>query len=432
MSPVEPASSYRDFLAQPNDGSYYPGHATVIVRVAGKVYIVDPVLMRPLLRDSWVFYPENIVDPLHFEVDGVFISHFHEDHYDPNALKLMRPGTPIYVTKGRAVLEEQLRAGGFNVQPIEPMQPMEIAPGVTALAMPSEYNQIDSSFIIKGNGFSVYQGNDNFLTEATLSRARELMGRINHAYIPYAYIWWYPICLASISAEERHRELHRLMDKHLEIGISHGEILGADMIVPCGGNLVFHDNVDSEVNKAVYSPLQFKDYAERTHPDIAKKIFPLFAGDYAHNVDDRPKIVTAGLTSEQHRKGMAARLKEHAAQVGYVAPPPQKVGEKDLDFLKPRLAALAAADLSYDLLFQRDGDMSQGILVQLPEKKVSVSNRVTDTRPWIRFEVDPLVYDAWTDGTEKFEVMLETSRFRVHRQPEKHDPRIWEVLRLDL
>lgn len=276
----ETSQSLTDFLAEDCDGTYYVGHASLLVRLAGKKYIFDPVMVRPLLLDSWLYFPNQIMDPRLLDVDGVFISHFHEDHFDLRYLCQLPEGTPIYLTAGRAVLEPALREHNYNVVPLPPLVKTEISPGVHALAMPSEYNRIDSSFVVRSEELCVYQGNDNFLTEATLTIARQQMGPVDHAFVPYAYIWWYPFCLGSISDEAREKEGNRLIFKHLELGLMHTEILQATYAIPCGGNLVYYDRVDSVVNKSVYSPLDLADYVARTRPDLAHRVLPMFAGDY--------------------------------------------------------------------------------------------------------------------------------------------------------
>ena len=148
------------------------------------------------------------------------------------------------------------------------------------------------------------------------------------------------------------------------------------------------------------------------------------------HLNGMPKISMAGMTPDKHRRGMDACLKKHAELQRNIALAPQILGDDDLQFLKPRLSSLSAPDLHYDLLFQSSANTSQGVLIQLPERLASISNCVTNTRPWIRFEIDPAVYGAWLNGSERFEVVLETSRFQVYRHPDQHDPRIWGLLRL--
>ena len=91
--------------------------------------------------------------------------------------------------------------------------------------------------------------------------------------------------VVSISAG-KHRRRHaqsegdRMVSKYLDLGLEHARILDAPVVVPCGGNLVYYDSVDSIINDAVYTPYDFADYARDRAPDLAPRVYPLVAGDF--------------------------------------------------------------------------------------------------------------------------------------------------------
>ena len=426
----ETRQTLSEFLATDTDGTYYVGHACILVRLAGKKYLIDPVMVRPLLLDSWLYFPSQVMDARILDVDGVFISHFHEDHYDPRLLDQLRPGTPIYVTGARAILEPSLRAAGRTVVALPPLEQVQIAAGVFAYAMPSEYNKIDSSFVLRSDQLCVYQGNDNFLTAATLVRAREVMGAVDHAFVPYAYIWWYPFCLGSIDDATREREGQRLIHKYLDIGLLHTEILGAQVAVPNGGNLVYYDRVDSVVNTAVYSPLDFKAYADRVRPDLTDRVLPMFAGDYLLQIDGKAQPHWTPRDTAQFKLEMAQFLTTQARTLHREVPSRHHITLADGAFLQARLQRPEVTPQDYILVFQRADLLNHALRVDLLTRQVTVGPTIEPTRPWIRFEIEPLAFEMWMGQHESFEVVLETSRFVAYRQPEQHDPKVWEVLRL--
>lgn len=419
------------FLGSTADGTFYVGHACMLVRTSGRKYLFDPVMQRPLLLESWLYFPPQVMDPRLLDVDGVFISHFHEDHYDPRFLAQLPPGTPIYIAEERPMFEGWLRELGLVVKTLPPRRLFEVAPGVSVYSMPSEYNKIDSSFLLKGEGLCVYQGNDNFLTAETLVEARRAVGPVDHAFVPYAYIWWYPFRLGSIDAATRHSEGQRMVTKYLDLGLEHATILGSPVVVPCGGNLVYYDSVDSDINQAVYTPYDFKDYTIERRPDLAERVMPLVAGDYIlkENGVDRP--VWSPSTTAVYKEKLAAFLAAWAAKNPPSTGARLGLTRHDVEFLARRLLRPEVAALDYVLVFLCSENPSIGFQVDLEDKTIALRTDVPgDGRAWLRFEMQAVALDAWLSERIIFEVILESARFTVYRFPEVHDPKIWELLRL--
>ncbi len=413
------------------DGTFYVGHACMLVRINGRKFLFDPVMQRPLLLESWLYFPPQVMDLRLLDVDGVFISHFHEDHYDPRFLAQLPPGTPIYIAEERPMFEGWLRDLGLVVKTLPPRRLASVVPGVSVYSMPSEYNKIDSSFLLKGENLCVYQGNDNFLTAATLIEARLAVGQVDHAFVPYAYIWWYPFRLGSIDAVTRHSEGQRMVTKYLDLGLEHATLLGSPVVVPCGGNLVYYDSVDSDINQAVYTPYDFKDYTDRHRPDLSARVMPLVAGDYIlkENGVDRP--VWSPSTTAVYKEKLAAFLAAWAAKNPPLAGARPPLTWDDVAFLERRLARPEVLPLDYVLVFLCVEDPAIGFQVDLKEKTITLHTDVAeDGRAWIRFEMQAVALEAWLSESIIFEVILESARFTVYRFPERHDPKIWELLRL--
>jgi hypothetical protein len=326
------------------------------------------------------------------------------------------------------MFEGWLRELGVNVQTLPARILTEVAPRVQIYAMPSEYNLIDSSFILRGDNLSVYQGNDNFLTDKTLVAAREAVGSVDHAFVPYAYIWWYPFRLGNIDAATRESEGQRMVTKYLDLGLEHAAILGAPVVVPCGGNLVYYDDVDSVMNEAVYTPYDFVDYARARRPEIAPRILPLIAGDYVlkHGTVNEPHW--SPLTTENYQQRLDLFLREWAT-ANPLVPSKSAVTPASVSFLQRRLERPEVTPIDYDLVFRRENE-AVGFRVDMRDKSIHLDTNATPSRPWIRFDIQPVAFEAWLSETIIFEVIMESARFVVYREPERHDVKIWELLRL--
>ena len=89
-----------DFLNSNLDGSYYVGHASVLFRMNQKLFLIDGVIQDSLFEKSWYFFPELKFDELFFSLDGIFVSHCHDDHYDLEFLRKIKKKYPnIYHKK---------------------------------------------------------------------------------------------------------------------------------------------------------------------------------------------------------------------------------------------------------------------------------------------------------------------------------------------
>jgi L-ascorbate metabolism protein UlaG (beta-lactamase superfamily) len=102
-------------------------HATLLVRLAGRTVVVDPMLdpagARPPVPDTdndqrnpLVELPEppEIIAGL---VEGIVVTHLHQDHFDATAAELLPKDAPLFCAPGDA---DALRERGFaDVRPVE-------------------------------------------------------------------------------------------------------------------------------------------------------------------------------------------------------------------------------------------------------------------------------------------------------------------------
>jgi L-ascorbate metabolism protein UlaG (beta-lactamase superfamily) len=415
------------FLNRDEDGSFYLGHAAVLVRINKKNYLIDAVYPRPLFLDSWLFFPELIVDRRLLSVEGVFISHCHEDHYDINFLKDLKPGTPIYITENRIGFEKIINDNFFNVIEIPPFEKYAINHDIDVLAIPSDHNNFDSSFVVKGKNFSVFQGNDNFLDEKSIRKARDIIGPVDHAYIPYSYVWWYPYCLASISDTIRKREAARLTENNMRIGLSMAEIFEASLVIPSAGNLVFYESVNSILNREIATPFDFLDYAHKINSSVGEKTLPLFSGDYALKHNMKSFIYTKNKTRDDFfiemdifLKGMQSKTLDN-----------KEINLSNISILKikEKLNKLNLQKYPFDIFFYPNNKNEISLKVSLRDFSLDIVKTPELYINSMQFSIEPSAFLSWINLQISFESILNSQRFLVYRSPEEFNRQIWDLLR---
>ena len=105
------------FLNSNVDGVFYTGHASILVRLNKKKYLFDYINNTNFYGNSWIFFPNQIIDKRLFNVDAVFVSHIHQDHYDPILLrKFQKKNIPIFILDGRPGFKSSLRKEKIKVK----------------------------------------------------------------------------------------------------------------------------------------------------------------------------------------------------------------------------------------------------------------------------------------------------------------------------
>ena len=142
--------------------------ACVVVETPDVNICCDPWFTDGLYEGSWYQYPPMPRDPIDIigPADVIFISHVHNDHYDPKFLRRylkQYPGTRIVIGKSSPpILEMAMRAGGFNPEAVDTIDfgdtKLHIFPNQ---AHKDEQESIDSALVVARRDLSVANMNDN-------------------------------------------------------------------------------------------------------------------------------------------------------------------------------------------------------------------------------------------------------------------------------
>ncbi len=422
------------FFESTDDGVLYVGHASILVRLSGKTFLFDPVGYGSPYFDCWVFFPQQVMDPRLLAVDAVIVSHCHQDHFDTGFLKLFPVSTPVYIVEGRPMFSQMCAEAGIAVTELPAHRLTTIADGVEIYAILHETNGIDASMVIRNDNLSVYHGNDNYPSVEALSALKRAVGRIDVGCVPFAYIHWYPFLLEGVDPDWRDREARRLMDQYLDKGVEQAEILDAEVVVPFGSNLVYYDDANSVMNRAVLSPLDFVAYARSKPARDPERYRPMFAGDIVvkPRPDDGPGVLD--ITCKP-RDPAAFRMAMQSALLANPSrptnPPAEAVAAaapRDLSWLEERLKRHSAGTYDHTIRLEGPGAPPLKIEVDLKTQKAAVVQDWTRGAPYHHFRVEAEPMLRWLNQEVTLEGVIGMRRFHIERVPERYDPEILAVI----
>ena len=434
FEPGRRSASLDAFFANDRDGLFYLSHASILVRLNGKTLLFDPVLAKPPHLGSWLFYPEMEMDRRMLEVDAVLVSHQHQDHYDADFLKMLPPSTPIYILDGRPQFEALLDAEGiaYTLLPSETVS--DLGHGIQVIGIHHEYNGIDAALAVSNGAFTVYHGNDCFVSNARLDVVLGAFPRIDVACVPFAYVHWYPFLLEEVDEAWKASEATRLINQYLDIGLRQIEHLEPAVAIPFGANMFYADDIDCEHNKAVLSPFDFKAYAERIGHPMQDRIAALFAGDtvYRRSAGQPLEVVQKPFDQQALFDGFNRYLRQVTKTgVGLDLRDIKALSRTDvddLDFIDERLAGV---DLAQDhVVFisnaeQRDWGI---VAIDLKARRATRVTAIVEDAPFHHFRLTDLAYKAYFSQAFTFNEIVASSQFKLVRRPNVYNLEVLKII----
>jgi hypothetical protein len=113
------------------------GHACLLAETQGVRILSDPWWKGPCFGSQWWIYPPPDLDPLmHGEIDYIYISHGHEDHFHLPTLRTLDRSARLLVTRGAGFAREA-RALGFEVIEIAGDEARDLGRGLRCRIVPT-------------------------------------------------------------------------------------------------------------------------------------------------------------------------------------------------------------------------------------------------------------------------------------------------------
>jgi hypothetical protein len=120
---------------------HFVGHATAIVEYADLKIVLDPHFLNTHASGLAGYFPKRTVSIGNLlNLDAVFISHVHRDHFDIQTLNLIRRNTPIFCPNDPRLNTALARLGFHDVLNVRDWTKLRIDNHLDVLWTPSEYH----------------------------------------------------------------------------------------------------------------------------------------------------------------------------------------------------------------------------------------------------------------------------------------------------
>ena len=406
------------FLKSDDDGVFYTGHASILVRLNKKKYLFDYINNTNFYGNSWIFFPNQIIDNRLLDVDGVFISHIHQDHYDPSLLrKFQKRKVPIYILNGRPSFKNSLKKEKIKAKYIHIKKKTYINKDTWVYGCLHEYNDIDSSMLISNDHLSVYHGNDNFITNKSLIPFKKKVGNVDVACIPFAYINYYPYLLNGISKKKSNSESTRIENLFMDYGIQQSKILKPNVIIPFGSNLFHLDNPKCEMNKGVATPSDFVNYAKKKDKSFYKNYKTMLSGSFLLKKDNKIKLFYENISQKKFNDGLIKFTnKKKKLTKKYKKATTIKITKVKLNEICKKIRK-NKNKVDHNIVVSPKSKKNTKIIINLKNNNVTEIKQAKIPENCHYFIVEDNEFNLWLNNKITFEEVLGTRRFRYNRNP---------------
>ena len=212
----------------------------------GTRVLCDPWIANGVFEGSWYHYPPLSTTPEDvLDVDAVYVSHLHPDHFDERFFNFDKNIPIIALEHGHNFLRKKLLELGYNnlvlVKDGGTVSYKEFTITMFAPFTRNNFheaeigNLIDSAMVIECDGVKAFNANDNTPTPETCTSLKQRFGTIDLAMINYNAAGPYPASFGNLSDAEKRTEHDRLLDRNISYMHNLVEMLAPRMVLPFAG-----------------------------------------------------------------------------------------------------------------------------------------------------------------------------------------------------
>ncbi len=418
---------------------HYIGHAGWLFEEDGHTVLCDPWQGKHgAFYASWFPFPANEHVQLPTEVDAIYVSHAHQDHFCAETLSRFSRRVPIIIAKfDDPVLREELAALGFSdIRALDDGECQRTGPFSLQIFRDEDCGMYhDSALLVRTATASVLNLNDCRLSEQWLSeidRPDVLLGQFSGANW-YPSVYEYPEeTKHQLGAAKRRRGLDRLANN--------ARRCRAKVTVPCAGPPAFLDSRLRYLNDArseESNQFPMMDTAVRFLCQQGHPAFLAMPGDILAARDGALTLEARTLPEGDVYGDRAAYLQAYAERKHPAIQDYLNRLELDIDvgaLLKQELERVAessqvfAGQIQGPIRFQLPGVAGGDLVLDCTHAARNV--RIFHEEPVsYRFTIDPaLVSDLLRKKHINFEDVFLSMRFSAWRTPDIFDTALFALL----
>ena len=215
----------------------------------GTKILCDPWVVNKIFDGSWYNFPplKTKVENLQ-EVDAIYLSHIHPDHYDERNFDFPKDMPIILLDEGPNFLKKNLERNGFkNFIEIKNNETKKFKEFELTLYKPFTKhiyeesllgNLIDSAIVFKDNDIVAINFNDNTPDEKACIELNNKFKDIHLALMNYNAAGPYPSCFDNLSKEEKKIEHERILKRNFDHLCNTIPLLKPKSVLPFAGAYV--------------------------------------------------------------------------------------------------------------------------------------------------------------------------------------------------
>lgn len=234
--------------------------STTVIEANGVKILTDPWLVDGEYYGSWYHVPPFSFEPALFDdIDFIYISHIHPDHFSRETLKRLNNKIPVLIHSYEVkFLKRNIESLGFEVRELPNNQRTHLRDGVHINIFAADNcnpelcmkhfgcgrieskfgsTQIDSLSVIDADGYAVLNINDCpfGLARHCATEIREQYGTIDFMLVGYAGAGPYPQCFSNLSDEEKQNAAARKREQFLKQGVDFLQLFQPRYFMPFAG-----------------------------------------------------------------------------------------------------------------------------------------------------------------------------------------------------
>lgn len=191
----------------------------------GTNILCDPWIVDGVFEGSWCHFPKlkTTIDDLK-NVDAIYISHLHPDHFDERYFDFEKTIPLIVLDHGPNFLIRKLESLGYgNLIKIKDGETKKFNEFELTMYAPFAKhnfheakigNLIDSALLVECEGASALNANDNLLSVAAAEMIKIKHGTISLAMLNYNAAGPYPSCFENLKEHEKIVEHNRILERN--------------------------------------------------------------------------------------------------------------------------------------------------------------------------------------------------------------------------